>query len=131
MNISTQARTSPQAQEYGPSTAVPSTLRRAWQTPLIAAVCISPLALWTFVLPSSHGGTQANSNQELSRACANWETAALDAIGKRLSGAEVGREVYARAADRWLAEARRHCAAGSRGRAARYYERLITAANPA
>jgi hypothetical protein len=92
-------------------------------------ICGTAILLWPFAVQSER--TRDADDRNAARVCADWDVAAVEAVAKRLTIEEVGRNLYARAANVWLTEARRTCSSGQRDRAGLYYERIITSADQA
>jgi hypothetical protein len=97
----------------------------AWQIAMTLLVAGCALALWPLASPLKRA-TLADP-VAIAAKCADWDRDAQTAIAARLSSPEVvGRQVFARSASMWLAEARRSCTAGSDVRAERFYTRIIS-----
>ncbi len=99
------------------------------RTPLLASVFVAPMFIWPLFLdPVAPRTTAALDPGSTAQACIEWENASLDALNKRMAGPEAGREAFERAANHWLADARRNCSSGSPAQAARSYQRIIATA---
>jgi hypothetical protein len=112
----------PQAAAYS---ATPTFATPAWQIAMALLIAGCALALWPLASPQKR--VSLADPVAIAAKCADWDRSAEAAIAARLSSPEVvGKQVYARTASMWLAEARRSCTAGSDIRAERFYTRIIS-----
>ena len=100
----------------------PLTWPRERQAAPTAAFFTSAIFLMWLASPPEHSMDMS----AVAENCARWDATAVTAMTRRLADpSEVGKQVYARSANMWIAEARRYCANGSDARAERYFRRII------
>lgn len=86
----------------------------------------SAAGLLALLLAFSPHQSEPADPQAVAENCAGRDLQATAAISQRFADpTRIGKEVFARSANMWIAEARRLCANGRHERAERYYRRII------